>query len=163
MPFLKNSFFVLCLLVASPSFAQQPPAASESLPATQPALIQLPQGTRLTTPQGTFQGYSLEEFKIILRLEAEYIANTRKLEVNQVLVQNLTLLTQNQTKQLELLKKDNTTLKAEEERKHKMWVEENRLRHLAENRPNFGSWIAWGTAGVFAVATAVLTSVLISK
>lgn len=54
------------------------------------------------------------------------------------------------------------TLNFENNRLFLQWTEENKLRHEAEQKPQFGSWVAWGTAGVFVVTTAVLTGIVIS-
>ncbi len=53
-------------------------------------------------------------------------------------------------------------LKTENERLFQKWEKENKLRHEAEQKPQFGSWVAWGTAGFFVVTTAVLTGIVIS-
>lgn len=45
---------------------------------------------------------------------------------------------------------------AERDRYYSSYLEENRLRLEAENRPAIGSWLAWGLAAVFAVATVAL-------
>ncbi len=37
------------------------------------------------------------------------------------------------------------------------------LRHIAENKPMFGSWVAWSIAGVAITATAVLVGVLATR
>lgn len=43
------------------------------------------------------------------------------------------------------------------------WKVENKKRHIAENRPQFGSWLAWGTVGVFIVSTSLLVGVVVGQ
>jgi len=51
--------------------------------------------------------------------------------------------------------------KQDRERLMVKWIEDNRLRHLCENKPAFGSWLAWGTAGV-ATAVATVLAVIVA-
>lgn len=52
------------------------------------------------------------------------------------------------------------TLQVERTRLVSRWEDENRRRLEAENRPSIGSWVGWGLAGAFGVATLVLSLVL---
>ena len=42
-----------------------------------------------------------------------------------------------------------------------LWEEENKKRHIAENKPQFGSWVSWGTAGTMTAVAGVLLAVIL--
>ena len=54
-------------------------------------------------------------------------------------------------------------LRTERNRLLERWTEENRLRLVAENRPDLGSWVAWALVAVEAVIVGVLAGVLVAE
>jgi hypothetical protein len=62
--------------------------------------------------------------------------------------------------QLDVLDEQVRVLQQERERLVELWTEENRLRLLAENKPDISRFIGWTTAGLFGVATLVLAIIL---
>lgn len=156
----KVVVFVLLVVLSSPVSAKELllQSPTSSLP-----LLELPEGTRLKLNQGTFQGYTLEEFKTVLKIYTDYRSFGQQIPLYQQNVLDLTEAQGALKQKVSSLELDNEKLTAELERKHKMWLEENEKRHIAENKPQFGSWIAWGIAGVATVAVAVLTGVLITR
>jgi hypothetical protein len=152
------------LLVSQPCVAlAQPTSAPTSAPTSRPALLKLPKGTRLKTPQGTFQGYSLAEFKVVLKIEADYRSWGKQIPILEKLVKDSEQLAENRHKQVKLLQNQVVTLKTDRARITKKWTEENRLRHICENKPAFGSWISWGIAAAATATAAVLAGILIAK
>lgn len=123
----------------------------------------LPAGQRLTTPQGTFQGYTLEEFKLLLTMDVDLENFSQQIFKYIKLQENLTKLNANFSKRLDLKDKTIKVLQDERLRLTKKWTEENRLRHLAENKPSWTSWLAWGAAATMTAITAVLVGILIVK
>lgn len=114
-------------------------------------------------PPVRFQCYDLDSYKSLLKFDVEHTACLQTVDAKEKQRQNLMLqigdleeVLKAQSASIDVLKKDNNRL-------YGMWEEENRKRHLAENKPAYGSWLAWGTAGVFVVATAVLAGVVIAK
>lgn len=123
----------------------------------------LPAGQRLTTAQGTFQGYTLEEFKLLLKMDVDLESFTQQIPKYVEVLENNDKLISNLHKQLELKDKSITILQEERVRLTEKWTEENRLRHVAENKGSWTPWLAWGAAGVATVVAAVLSVVLIAK
>lgn len=151
---------LVALLVVQPCLALAQPTSS---PTSQSALLSLPKGTRLKTPQGTFHGYSLPEMKVILKIEASYRSWGAQLPKYRRKISNYKKLEEAQDKQAKLLENQVSILQKEHVRLTKKWTEENRLRHLCENKPNFGSWVSWSIAATMAATAAVLAGILISK
>lgn len=131
----------------------QTQAQPENIPTGEPKVIQ---GTR-------FQCYPFEDFKKLLLVDAQF-SSCKKikgfLEEKNQLEQEKSV---NLSKVIDLQGRSIKTLERENERLFKDWKEENKKRHLAENKPMIGSYVAWGTAGAFAVATAVLSVIVIVK
>lgn len=151
---MKAIMFLIILLV-SPMAWSQP----ESMPVT----FDLPPGVLITTDKATYRGYTLEEFKIILHIYTDYKSWGKQLPKIRLQRSTLENLTANLKKQLELRAAEVEKLESERKLLTEKWKEENRLRHLAENRPAFGSWIAWGTAALTTAIAAVLTVVITTK
>jgi hypothetical protein len=151
--------FLVVSLVLGPVALGQP----VSPPASQPVLLELPKGERLKTPQGERQGYSLEEMKVILHIYVDYRSWGQQMPKLKLQVESYSSLTENQSKQLTLQAEQIKMLQGERTLLTEKWSKENEARHLCENKPAFGSWVAWSIAGVMTVVAAVLTGVLIYK
>ena len=123
----------------------------------------LPAGQRLTTPQGTFQGFTLEDFKVLLKMDMDLESFSQQIPKYIKLKEDLTKLSINLTNQVNSKDKVIYILQAERARLTDKWTEENRLRHLAENKVSWTTWFAWGAAAVMTVVTAVLAGVLVAK
>ena len=123
----------------------------------------LPVGSSVKVGGRDLRAYTLEEFKIILHIYADYQAWHREVPLLQEQVSKLEELTQNQNQQLQLADKNIKILEGERDRLTKKWAEENKLRHECENKPAFGTWIAWGSAGALGLVATVLAVILIAK
>ena len=120
----------------------------------------LPAGTNLVLPKGTYQGYTLEEMKILLKMDVDLEAYEKEIPRFKEMIDNYTRITKAKD---EIIKSQDTMIKlanADRERLTTKWTEENKLRHVCENKPRFGSWIAWGTAGVATTVATVLAIIL---
>lgn len=126
------------------------------------AADQLPEGERINigTPNEK-QCYDLDEYKQILRIAVNH---NNCLEANKLKDEKITSL----NLQIGLLEDIVETqedsinvIQADRDRMFLKWKEENKLRHEAENRPQWGSWVAWSVAAVATVAgvTAITISV----
>ena len=163
--FIVTSFALqVALLAVHGGVARaQPTSAPTSQPAASPTILPLPGGTRLTVPQGTFQGYNLSEFKTLLRIHADYQSWGQQLPLLKKNIKQYQELAGNLANQLKLQEKESIILKKERERLFKKWKEDNRLRHLAENKPSFMLWFGWGSAAVMGTVATVLAVVLAVK
>jgi hypothetical protein len=110
----------------------------------------------------TYQCFDFEGYKslVITHQELEKTIDEVDLleEKNQLLtdqVVNLQEIRKLNEEKIELFQTEN-------ERLYKLWQEENKKRHLAEERPTF-NWLAWTAAGTFATSTLVLSLVLIAN
>jgi hypothetical protein len=156
-----NIIVFVALLAASPAIAQ-----STSAPTPQPVVekeLKFPKGKRLKTSQGTFQGYTLEEMKVLLKIDAEYRLCFGQTPIYIKLINDYKELNENKAKQLKLLKNQIQILNQDRDRITKKWTEENRLRHECENKPNFGSWLSWGIAAATTATAAVLAGILVAR
>ena len=137
--------------------------------ALQPTLVgareryRLPPGKRLTVQSETFQGYSLEEFKLLLKMDVDLESFSKQVPKYIKLQEDLTKLNVNLNERLELAQSVITILHGERDRLTKKWTEENRLRHLAENKPSILSWLGWGAAAVMGIVATVLAVILVVK
>lgn len=137
-----------------------------ALIASQPVLVaardtyRLPAGTRLTTAQGTFQSYTLAEFKLLLKMDVDLEGFSQQIPKYIKLQENLTKLNVNLGNQLILKDKTIKVLYGERDRLTTKWTEENRLRHLAENKPSVMTWLGWGSAAAMGIVATVLAIVL---
>lgn len=129
-------------------------------------LYRLPQGIRLDTERGMFQAYTLEEFKILLKMDVDLEYFEKDNVLYKKMFDEATRITEDQVKIVTSQDKQINILKNENSRLIEKWKEDNRLRHECENRPMFGNWIAWTLAGVAAVVAlsfGIVLAVNISK
>lgn len=148
---------LLVLQLALPVWAQ--PA---STPTSQPVLLEMPLGRAIQTPEGRLQGFTFNEFKLLLRIHTDYRAWGKQVPLLELKVLEYQQLVQNHKDQAGLLQGQIDRLKSECSFLNKRWKDENKKRHECEAKPAWGLWIAWGVAGLLAVSTAVLTAVVIS-
>ena len=109
------------------------------------------------------QCYDLEGFKLLLKLETSHSALVKMNDLFALKVQEQDLAAEKLNQAFAAEKAANETLKGENRRLFDLWTEENRKRHLAENRPQMIPWLAWGVAGAALVAAGVLGIVVIAK
>jgi hypothetical protein len=151
--------FLVAILACGPVAFAQPASA----PSSQSTLLELPKGKTFQKGSESLRGYTLEEFKVVLKIHTDYKSWGKQVFKYKKLVNDLTELGQTYSKQLILRAKQLATANKDRVRLTEKWREENRLRHLAENRPMIGSWVAWAAAAGFAALSAVLAGVLIAK
>lgn len=144
-------FFLIFLMVSNSARAQ-------SLPVSERKWV-LPLGR----PIQDYRAYTLEEMKVILHIYADYKVWFDLVPVQKRQLEMFVQFVLSQTNQLQLRSQEVLVLKKELKRMSTKWEKENKLRHLAENKPAIGSWIAWGTAAGAFVLAAVLGGILISK
>lgn len=119
----------------------------------------LPLGTRLTVNGQTYQGFVINEYQELLRMDADlkYYTNlhivheARSLELH-VAVDELKLALGSSDNEVRLLQLERTRLTD-------LWSEENRLRHTAENSTSW-SWLPWTLTGVLGIVTTILIIIL---
>ena len=144
---------VLLLAMAPALSLAQPTSAPTSRPTSQPTIIPFPNGMRLTVGRGVFQGYNLEDFKILLRIHADYRALWTQAPLLKNNIRQARELSENLSKQLKLYEEEVTLFKKEKIRLFEKWKKDNQLRHECENKPMFGHWIAWAATAVMTAAT----------
>jgi len=159
----KLGRLVIPFLVASMVFSPIAWAQPTSAPASQPVLRTLPAGQMVDVKKEKLKGFNLEEFKVILHIYTDYRVWGVQLPKMQLQIDDLTKLSQNQTYQLGLRAEEVKIYQQERKLLTEKYLNENKLRHLCENKPNFGSWIAWGSAAAMGIVAAVLAGILISK
>jgi len=136
-------------------------AVLASSPALARPLYRLPAGTRLQVDQGTFQGYTLEEMKVLLKMdvdlefyEKEIPRYKQSLEDFKKIVEAKDSILKSKDVQIDILKKEQTRITDK-------WSQENKLRLECENAPKFGSWVSWTIAAVM-TATAIALGVTLA-
>ena len=144
---------LLVQLAVGPAWAQT----------SQPVLHKLPVGKSLQLKSETLRVYTLEEFKVILQIYNDYKKFYSEKEQLRAANTHLLSIESEQVKSMKSKDKVISIQELELGRLTKKWTEENRLRHVAENKPKFGSWIAWGTAGAMAIVAGVLVGLFITE
>lgn len=127
--------------------------------AAQYVRYRLPDGRRCTVAAQTYQCFDLPEYQQLLHIDEDLRHYTELSEIAERRVTLLTQSTENLRLALDASQRNVTLLEAERVRLTALWEEENRLRHEAEERPEW-DWIPWTLAGGFAIATLVLGIIL---
>jgi hypothetical protein len=127
-----------------------------ALPAEAQPSDRFPDSVQIESDGETFRAFDLGGFSELLRMDAD-------LALAEALVANLggqlleaRAVIESLTEALAATEAQVDTLQLERERLLAMWTEENRLRLQCEESPNAASWVGWGLAAAFAVATLVL-------
>ena len=123
-----------------------------------------PRGTRAQINGETMECFTLEQYKNILRQDVSLAqadaANDllgRKIVQQNFIIDNMKQIRESQERTISLLEANNDRLFA-------MWNAENKRRHEAESKPGSAPpYIAWVTAGVLALSTAVLGGMALSN
>jgi hypothetical protein len=132
-------------LTATPSLAEPPK--------------HLPKETREDVGKPTERAcYDFEGYKALLKLDNAHTACLARDKLHTEKDAKQEKVAADLRAQMKLLVDSNATLNAENERLFKLWKEENKRRHQAENKPQWGSWAGWTVAGV---ATAVLAGFIL--
>jgi hypothetical protein len=132
-----------------------------------PFLLDFPSSNRFNVGTSSVpdvrECFNLDNFKLLLKLKADhYGAQDQLMLLNQKLVLQSEVITVLQ----DSLKSNDEIIVIQNRRIDELfnkWSEENLKRLQAENKPVFGSWLAWGVAGVFLVSTAVVTGAYLAK
>lgn len=120
----------------------------------------LPEGRRCIVDGVTYQCFALDEYVELLEMDVDlrfydeaYPQANQRISLLEESEAQLRLALESAESEIQILEEERTRL-------INNWQEENRLRLEAENRPDLGSWIAWGLAAVEAVAVVILSVVL---
>lgn len=119
----------------------------------------LPLGRRCVVLSQTYQCFNLEEYRELLLMDEDLRYLNRLHTADVARISSLTHAADELTLSLESANSSISLLEAERLRLNSMWEEENRLRHEAENRPDW-NWIPWTLAGGFAIATVILSVIV---
>jgi len=123
----------------------------------------LPLGNRIVTEKGTFQGYTLEEMKILLKMDTDLKLGNEKDQEQIKLISNQGSVIISLQKQNELQVKMIDILQNERKLLTEKWSKENEAKHICESKPAYGSWISWTIAAATTTAAVILGSILIYK
>lgn len=117
--------------------------------------FRLPAGHRCTVAAETYQCFNLGEYTELLHIDEDLRHLTELHALDLARIEALTQASDELRLSLTSVRANVETLEADRIRLTRMWEEENRLRHEAENRPEW-DWVPWTIAGGFAIATLVL-------
>lgn len=117
--------------------------------------FRLPDGHRCAVAAQTYQCFDLGEYTELLHMDEDLRHLTELHAADLARIESLTHASDELRLSLDATRANVETLEAERLRLTTMWEEENRLRHEAENRPDW-NWIPWTIAGGFAIATLIL-------
>ena len=161
---MLKQILIYSLFFSQNSYAQpNPVVVIETTRKFVSELPAFPTGKVFVINNERFKGYSLEEIKKLLLIDNSARSFEIQLFKYRKLLSDYDILTNTLTIKSKLQENDIVLLKKNADRLTKKWTEENRLRHLAENKPNFGNWIAWSCAGVTTATALILGTVLIAK
>jgi hypothetical protein len=108
----------------------------------------LPKGKRLLVKGKTYQGYTLEEMKILLKMDLDlHVLDLELPKLKEIIskkdniIKSKDKIISSKDIQIDLITKDRDRITGK-------WKEDNRLRHECEQKPRFGSWVAWTVAAI---------------
>ena len=123
----------------------------------------LPIGTRINTGDEIYQGYTLEEMKILLKMETDLRTyEDERPKLLKLVTQNAIIIGSLQ-EQLSSRGHEINLLEHERQRLTKKWTITNKKLHECENKPPYGSWIAWGIAATSVITATVFGVVLFTQ
>jgi len=128
-----------------------------------PPLFRLPEGKRVEVSGETLQGYTLEEMKVLLKMDADLESFSEQLPKIKSALDAAEKALKAKDTMLESKDKAISLLTQDRNRITEKWTQENKLRHECENKPKFGSWIAWGLTAVLGATTVALGITLVVK
>lgn len=144
---LAHILLVLLLLLPSGAAAQQYER------------FRLPEGRRCAVATETYQCFNLGEYVELLHMD-EDLRHLTQLHVSDLeRIEALTAAATELQAAIDSADSQILTLSQERTRLTQLWEEENRLRHEAENRPEW-DWIPWTLAGGLAVSTIILALIV---
>lgn len=149
---LSGSLVLIGLLsFSAPAQGQVTEHYTKPVP-TQYHVYKLPEPT-FRGDAGTAQGelcYTLVDFKQVLHMDNELWLAHGDLSLKNGQLRDLEISRLNLKKAL--TQQDAVVMALQKERRFltDKWKSENKLRHKAENRPTFGSWVPWALSGVLA-------------
>ena len=100
--------------------------------------------------------YTLDEFKTILKIHADYLNYFNQIQLHKNYINDLIHIQDRQANQLKLRSNTIKTLQTDRNRIYQKWLTENKKRHLAENKSDVTSIIGWSLAGVSTTVLVVL-------
>lgn len=115
----------------------------------------LPAGARCDIAGTTYQCFNLGEYVELLHMDDDLRHLTEVHNADVLRAEALVNASTELSLALDIANASIATLEAERTRLDALWLEENRLRHEAENSPDW-SWIPWTLAGGFAISTLIL-------
>lgn len=107
--------------------------------------------------------YTLEEFKVILRIYSDYVMMIDQMGNYQDEIAYLEQINRKRSIQIEKALENIDILQKDRERLYNKWIDENKKRNLAENKPQIGNWISWSLAALSTTAAIILTVVVVSQ
>ena len=114
-------------------------------------VYRLPKGALLPYENQKYMCYDLEQFKMLLHMDNDFRSAVESLSVTKSKVYDLSNANLAFKKALSISDQQIELMRAENKRLSILWTEENRLRHIAENKPSFGGWVPWSLTGVLGV------------
>jgi hypothetical protein len=129
------------------------------LAAQQYTRFRLPEGTRLTVNNTTYQGFNLTEYTELLRMDEDLSYFSQRVDYLNNQITSLTNSSTHLSLALNLCDEQKQILYNERLRLSRLLREESRRRHEAENSTSW-SWIPWSIAGGLAVATTILAIIV---
>lgn len=122
---------------------------------------EFPLGKRVKIEGAELKCYTIPEYKKLMGLYVDLNTCTAKEVLLKQKIANLEKQAAIYNEIADLHLSSIKILTEENKRLFGLWKEENKKRHIAENKPQFGSWLSWGSAGVLAAASAVLLTVIL--
>lgn len=167
---ISTLLMALALSFAGPVYAQDsctdnacPLVEEDPTPSFDPELYtryRLPEGRRCVVGGETFQCFDLAEYRTLLEMDVDLQFYDEAYPVAQATIATFEGIERDLRVALDATHSEIVTLSSERDRLYDRWVEENRLRLEAENRPMLGSFLGWGLAAAGAVAVFVLSLVI---
>lgn len=144
----------VCLLGSSVAYAQPEDSSVSAVP-----LYNMPAGHTCEVNGEWFRCFDLDDYVTLLRMDQDLHFYRLELVNAQEIIASLERVSSQLNLAIDGYEEQVFTLQRERDRLLRRWTSENRLRLEAENRPQIGSYVAWGLA---AAEAAVLGALIIA-
>ncbi len=100
----------------------------------------------------TYMCYDLDKYKLLLTLDNDLRLAEGKVPKLELAVELLQLSNTSLQEAVSVTDDKYTVMRKDRDRLFEKWKSDNKAKHIAENKPTFGSWLPWTLTGILAAA-----------
>lgn len=137
--------------------------ASSTASASAQSSARFPEYRYITEGEEIYGAFDLGGFKELLRIDADLMLAEAELENTKERLEHLSEALRHYREVVEISNSSLTSLQDYTQTLFAKWEEENKKRHLAENKPNTLALVSWPIAVALAIVVAVETVVILGR